>query len=174
MSELNDLLADLSSRLPELEWKIKGLGASFPVYSLPRGVFQTPFGVSGATCIAEIKSDILALSRQKNQRSATFLASRIQQKINVLVGLCQMHQRKNNPADKPHFGLSQLSTRQQWIQSLEEEIDSLASQRQALLRVMEQMKLGVDATSVLSVQKELGQLEKQLTLAREALAKAVS
>lgn len=174
MSEFNDLLADLSSRLPELEWKIKGLGASFPVYSLPRGLFQTPFGVSGATCIAEIKSDILALSLQKNRRSATYLASRIQQKINVLVVLCQQHQRKNKAENKLSFSLKSLSTRQQWLLALENEINTLTLQHQALLRTMAQMTLEADTASTLNVQKELGQLEKQLTLAREALQKAIS
>lgn len=169
--ELCDLLADLSSRLPELEWKMKGLGPSFPVHNLPRGLFHTPFGFTGANCIAEIKADILTLSRQKNQRSSTYLALRIQQKINVLVGLCQINKNKPQPEEKASFGLSMLSTRQQWIASLEQEVESLSLQQQALLRASEQMKQTPNTQAQLSLQKELGELEKQLTLAREALAK---
>lgn len=172
MTEINELLADLSSRLPELEWKVSGLG-TFSSHSLPRGLFQSSFEMTGASCINEIKSDINALSSQKNQRSADYMATKIQQKINVLVMLCQI-QKKNKPKAKENFGLNSLSTRQQWIQTLEEDVRVLDLQHQALLRTFEQIKPKGDTPTLLGLQKELGEIEKRLTLAREALNRAVS
>lgn len=173
MLEINDLLADLSARLPELEWKISGLNANFSSNSFPRGLFQPSYEMTGASCISEIKSDINALSRQKNQRSADYMAKRIQQKINVLVMLCQI-QKKNKPQAKEQFGLNSLSTRQQWIQSLEQDVHVLDVQHQALLRTFDQIKPKGDTPTLLGVQKELGEIEKRLTLAREALSRAIA
>lgn len=172
--DISDSLTDLTLRLPELEWKISGLGSSFSTQSLPRGLFSTHFGLTGALCIEEIKADIQTLASQNSSRSAVFLASRIQQKINVLVALCQAHSKNNKPEERVHFGLNKLSTRQQWIRSLEEDVTTLTLQHQALLRALEQMKCNAHVSALLGVQGELGEVEKRLTLAQEALNRAIS
>lgn len=174
MNYIDELLAELSSRLPELEWKISALNSSFTSHSLPRGLFRPSPELSGQACIDEIKWDIQALSVQPNQRSASYLALKINQKINVLVALCQIHSRKNKPEEKVYFGLNMLSTRQQWIQTLESNINTLAGQQQAMAKALEQMKLNTSNPAILSLQGELGEVERRLTLAREELNRAVS
>lgn len=172
--DISDSLTNLTLRLPELEWKISGLGTSFSTQSLPRGLFNTHFGLTGALCIEEIKADIQTLTSQDSVHSAMFLASRIQQKINVLVALCQTHSKHNKSEERVYFGLNKLSTRQQWIGSLEEDVHTLTLQHEALLRALEQMKRNANVSALLGVQGELGALEKRLTLAQEALNRAIS
>lgn len=171
---INELLSELSSRLPELEWKLSNLGAFFSRRSLPRGLFSSNMELSGAACIEEIKSDIKVLSEQKNTRSAQYFAERIQQKINVLVSLCQINAKKNKPEGAVYFGVKMLSTRQQWIKTLENDIETLVTQQQAMLNALEQNKLSTNVEVMLSVQAELGEVERRLTLAKEELKRAVS
>lgn len=174
MNYINELLAELTARLPELDWKISGLKPFISNHSVPRGLFRSGLELTGAACVAEIKADIQALSQQDNERSAHYLANRIKQKVNVLVSLCQIESRKKKPEDKVYLGLKMLSTRQQWIQSLELDISTLETQQQALEKALAQMKRGTNAAAILSVQGELGEVERRLTLAREALNQAVS
>lgn len=173
MNYINDLLEELTSRLPELEWKISGLSAAISSHNLPRGLFRPGIELTGTGCIQEIKADIQALSLQKNQRSAYFLAERINQKINVLVALCQMDSRKQKPIEKLNFGVTMLSTRQQWIHNLEQDIITLENQQQAMAKSMLQMKRVDNSSAILILQSELGEVERRLTLAREALNQAV-
>jgi hypothetical protein len=174
MNYINDVLTELTSRLPELEWKISGLSSIISNHSVPRGLFRSGIELTGAACIAEIKTDIQALSQQKNERSAQFLADRIKQKVNVLVALCQIDSRKNKSEEKIYFGVKMLSTRQQWIQTIETDISTLELQQQAMAKALEQMEKSTNTASILSLQRELGEVERRLTLAREALNQAVS
>ncbi|MFI4917956.1 MAG: hypothetical protein ACHP65_00205 [Legionellales bacterium] len=174
MDYLNELLATLSARLPELEWKVDGLGSAFLSHGIPRGLFRSNFELTGRKCIDEIKADIQVLSKQKHEASAFYLAQQIQKKINTLVILYQRHSRRNKVLERGHFGVKMLSTRQQWLQALESDINLLLMQQQSMMKTLEQMKLGADAVAILSVQKEVGEIDKRLTLAREALNRAVS
>jgi len=174
MNYIDELLTKLSARLPELEWKISELSTPISGHSLPRGLFRSRIEYSGATCIQEIKEDIHALSLQKNQRSESFLALRINQKINVLVVLCQIQSRKSTPNKKPGFSLKMLSTRQQWIQGLESDIELLVIQHGAMAKSLAQMQLGANAAAVLNLQADLGEVERRLTLAKEALNRAIA
>jgi hypothetical protein len=173
-AESNELLHELIARLPELEWKINGLGSSFSGHSLPRGLFRWSFEPSGAACVAEIKADLQALSQQDNERSANYLAERIRQKINVLVALCQIHSRKNKPQQKAYFGVKMLSTRQQWIHDLEVDIRTMEQQQQAMNKTLDQMMRSQNAAAILQLKSELGEIERRLTLAKETLTRAVS
>jgi hypothetical protein len=169
-----ELLTKLITRLPELEWKMSGLGSSFSSHSLPRGLFRAAIESNGASCIAEIKADIHALSEQSNERSAVYLAERIQQKINVLVALCQMHSRKNKVEEKVSFGVKMLSTRKQWIGDLEADIHALEAQQHALNNTLEHMTRSHNSAVILQVKAELGTIERRLTLAKETLNRAIS
>ena len=173
MNYINVLLAELTSRLPELEWKIIGLGSFISCHSVPRGLFRSSNELTGTACVEEIKADIQALSHQKNERSAHYLANRIKQKVNVLVALCQIESRKNKVEEKIHFGVKMLSTRQQWIETLEREVSTLEQQQQAIAKALSQMKLSTNAEAILSVQGELGEVQRRLTLAKEALNQAI-
>ncbi|WP_133136866.1 primosomal replication protein PriC [Legionella rowbothamii] len=170
--ETQQLLKTLTTRLPELEWKVGELGNSFSSHKLPRGLFRTE-SPTGAACIAEIKMDIQNLSKQEGN-SASYLATRIQQKVNVLVALCQIHGRHQKPEEKASFGLKMLSTRQQWMQTLETDIQALEKQQQAMTKALEQMMRGQNAAAILQLKAELGELERRLTLAKETLNRATS
>ncbi|MDR3501033.1 MAG: primosomal replication protein [Legionella sp.] len=172
LTETKQLLKNLTARLPELEWKVGELGGAFSSHKLPRGLFRT-VSPSGAACIAEIKTDIQSLSMQEGN-SASYLATRIQQKVNVLVALCQIHSRHHKPEDKASFGIKMLSTRQQWIQTLETDIQTLEKQQQAMTKALEQMMRGQNATAILQLKAELGELERRLTLAKETFNRATS
>lgn len=172
VSKSNEVLSELMTRLPELEWKISALGTSFPVHSLPRGLFRSiPNGIA---CIAEIKADMESLSRREHEFSSLYLAQRIQQKINVLVTVCQIHKRKNHPEETPSFGLTTLTTRQQWIRGLEMNILSLEKQQQAMTNTLEHMLRQQNSVVILDLQAELGKVECKLTLAKETLNRAIS
>lgn len=173
MNYLDELLAELTSRLPELEWKISSLSSLISSQSVPRGLFRLNNELTGAACVEEIKADIQALSHQENERSAHFLANRIKQKVNVLVALCQIESRKNKVEEKIHFGVKMLSTRQQWIENLEREVSTLEKQQQAIAKTLIQMKHSANAAAILTVQGELGEVQRRLTLAREALNQAI-
>jgi hypothetical protein len=164
------LLERLTERLPELEWKINSLGARFSSNSLPRGLFRQRLEMSAATCIDEIKADILHLAHQKSEYSAFYLAERIEQKISVLVTLCHLQTNKPKTEETIRFGLDKISTRQQWLQTLEKEIDLLILQQQAMIKTLEQIKASGNNQAVLQIQAQLGELEKRLTLAKETFA----
>ena len=102
-----------------------------------------------------------------------FLAMRINRKINVLVTLCQIYSRKNNQKEKANFGLKMINTRQQWLQSIESDIEVLELQQQAMIKALDQRKQSHNDPAILNLQKELGEVEKRLTLARETLTQAV-
>lgn len=171
---MNDkaLLLELTERLPELEWKISSLGAALSTNSLPKGLFRQRTDMSAATCIAEIKADLQQLADQKNEYSAYYLAERIQQKISVLVALCHLQANKPKAQEKINFGLDKICTRQQWLQALEKDINRLTAQQQAQIKTLEQIKARGDTQAVLQLQAELGEVEKRLTLAKEAFASA--
>ncbi|MFT4058680.1 MAG: hypothetical protein QM652_03930 [Legionella sp.] len=173
--ESNQLLNDLSARLPELEWKINELGAAFSAYRLPRGLFRTRNETNGSMYIAEINADIYALSQQTNERGANYLAQRILQKVNVLVSLCQIFSNKIQTGEKNYFGVKMLSTRQQWIHDLEVEIQTMEAQRQAMNRTLEQMLCRTHhPDAVLQLKADIGKIEQRLTLAQETLDRAIS
>lgn len=171
-TESDELLTGLIARLPELEWKISGLGIAN--HSLPKGLFRTYRETNGSAYVAEIKEDLQSLSQQKNARSALYLAERIRQKVNVLVALCHMHKRRNKSEEKVYFGVKMLGTRQQWINDLEADIHVLETQQQAMHKTLEQMLRGNNAEAILQLKAELGEIERRLTLARETLNRAVS
>jgi hypothetical protein len=172
--EFNELLSQLVARLPELEWKINGLGNCFSSHNLPRELFRFNTEATGSVCVAEIKADLHALSQQKSERSAFYLAERISQKINVLVVLCHMQNRKSKPEEKVNFGIKMLSTRQQWIHDLEAEINTLAGQQKAMTKTFEYLNNNHHSNAILHLKAELGEVERRLTLAKEALTRAIS
>lgn len=173
MNDINQLLVELTSRLPELEWKISNFSTFISNHTIPKGLFHSSSELTGPVCIDEIKADIRTLSQQKTECGANYLANQIKQKVNILVTLCQMESRKNKVEKKAHFGIKMLSTRQQWIATLEQDVKTLEKQQQAIRKTLEQMKDNSNATAILNIKSELGEVEKRLTLARETLMQAI-
>lgn len=166
------LLEELEARLPELEWKLNSLGQSWSIRSLPRGLFRPSTQASGQACIAEIKADMQTLACQQSEYSAYYLAQRIDQKIKVLVSLCQQKSKQKTTVKEFNFGLQSISTRQQWLQSLAKDLTRLEEQQRAMLLAVEQMQQRGDTQALLNLKMDLGEIEKQLTLAKEAFSHA--
>lgn len=171
MENINQLLVELRSRLPELEWKITNLNQAFSAHHLPRELFPSTPDWHAKDCIINIKRDIQQLSSQKTQTSAYYLAQRIKQKISVLVRLCQLDKVEKKTKDKLYFGVKSLSTRQQRVSELEVEINMLLTQREALADTLSHLKKEKAPTIVIRVSAELGEVEKRITIAQEILKK---
>lgn len=166
------LLDELQGRLPELEWKLGQLAGPISARTLPKGLFHVKPDSAATSYIAEVRHDIDLLARQKNEYSAFYLAERIRQKINVLVLLCQMKGKSAKADEHPAFGLQMISTRQQWLQSLEKDIAALRQQRDVMLKALEQMTRRGNTQALLDLQAQLGALEKKMTIAEEAYTQA--
>lgn len=173
-SYVKKLAADLMTRLPELEWKIAALNPALLSQSIPKSLFRGR-ELSPASCIAELKSDLHVLAQQNGSRSAFYLAGQIQRKVDVLVGAYKIHQQTAQNSTAQSFSMTRLNTRAQWLCSLEEDISVLTQQQQALKSTLERKKGKEDTPDLLlTIQAELGAVERKLTLAQEALKKAIA
>lgn len=166
------LCTDLISRLPELEWQLSRLTPSVFNQALPKNLFQTQ-ELTADSCMEELKADVLHLKAQKHEQRAAYLAEHLKRKISILVGLCRLQQKNKDESKSKGFSLKKLSTRQQWLQTLEEEASTLKKQRDALSRRLELLAgQHHNASMILNLKAELGDLEKKLTLAQETLNNA--
>ena len=163
----------LSDRLPELVWKLGNLQGVFNPKRLPRGLFNEQLEMTPQSCIDEIYADLKVLNNHKNERIAHYLAERVSQKINVLVRLCQIETRKKPSGALPTFGVQTMSTRQQWLSGLQDDIARLSAQHQALSAALSKQQAERNPQVILTLQADLGELERRLTLAKETLARAM-
>jgi len=168
-----ETVQNLSARLPELEWKLKSLNITLTKNKVPANLFHYQFDMTPQTCIAEIKADLQLLSTHSNERSIHYLAQRISQKINVLVQLCQLHVHRKIPERQSNFGIRMISTRQQWLQTIEDDIIRFTEQQQALAATLHELQKNGNQQMILNVQAELGEAERRLTLAQETLARSL-
>ena len=171
---LNDVLTQLSARLPELEWKLSLPGMVINPSVLPRALFRSQFELTAQTCIDEIKADLQAIKQQSNETSAHYLAERVGKKINVLVRLCKQSTEKKTPERQATFGVQTIGTRQQWLQTMQDDIDTLSRQQQALEAALVTMQAENNTQTILSLQAELGKAGRRLTLAKETLARSTT
>jgi len=167
---VTDILSTLRGRLPELEWQLSKPGLSFSPRSLPAGLFHS-HDDDPVLYVAEIKADINTLAVHPNPRIVRYLAEKINQKINVLVSVCAGYNREKPVQEPTGFIIDQLATRRQWSQALEADIERLEEQKNALLATLAGRDATNDCTVSLKLQSELGNLEKKLTLAKEAYSK---
>ncbi|RUR08367.1 primosomal replication protein PriC [Legionella sp. km772] len=169
---IQNLTTDLMARLPELEWKMTSLPPSVLRQSLPKNLFRTD-ELTAAACINELKADLQALRVQRHERSAEYLAEHLKRKISVLVGLCRVQRKNKEESKAATLSMAMLSTRQQWLQSLTQEVETLKNQQQALcMRIAQINPHTSEPTLLLNLKHELGMLERKLTLAEETLNKA--
>lgn len=172
MTSIDETATLLAARLPELAWKLGGLYTTINANLLPRGLFKERLEITPESCIAEIRADLKALYQHKNERSAHYLAQRASQKINVLVHLCQL---PNSAQDSNRFStlnVGAITTRQQWLRELEAEIERLNSQYLALESALSNIQSSQNTHAILSIQSDLGEAKRRLTLAQETLARA--
>ena len=166
-----DFLKNLEDRLPELAWQLQKLGLSYVTQHLPKDLFPLKDTASIPAYINNIKLDIKALSAGQSFLTQQFIANRITRKINVLVSLCNQTLSPSIRPDNSSLDLQSICTRQHWIKKIEENIIQLNLQKNALLKVQQRPSLSIAAK--LNLQKELGELQKLLTVAEETYAKAI-
>lgn len=169
---LDDVLLALSSRLPELEWKLGLQTTDIHPNLLPKGLFRHRFEFTSQSCIEEIKADIESIKKQNTLQSAHYLAKRVSQKINVLVKLSQHLSNKKQPDYQPSFGIQAIGTRQQWLKTMHDEVDRLREQHQALNAALIKLIQENNTKAILALQVDIGHAERRLTLAKETLARA--
>lgn len=171
MISINESVQALSARLPELAWKLDAMYSEINPKLLPRGLFNQQFEMTPQSCIQEIKDDLRILKAHKNERSLHYLALRVNQKINVLVRLCQMRTDKK-PKAPSGFGVQSITTRQQWLETLQQDIEKLSMQQQALSARIQQLQKKHTTQDLMQIKADIGEIERRLTLARETLARA--
>lgn len=169
---IQNLITELMARLPELEWKVSNLNPALFNRSLPKKIFKTQEPTALA-CINELKADLHVLKQVKHERSAEYLAEQLKQKVSILVGISRLEHKNKGKIQPASFSMEKICTRQQWLQSLEQEVTVLRKQKQALSTRLTQINPHKsDPAVLLNLKHELGLLEKKLTLAEEALNKA--
>ncbi len=169
---IQDIILNLSARLPELEWKLSLAGPGIAPKQLPPGLFLSRHEYTVQSCMDEIKADLQAIRQQNNIQSARYLAERVGKKINVLVRLCQQQLNKKTPESQSEFGVKAIGTRQQWLKTMQEEIDTLTIQHQALAARLADVQAKHNMQATLNLQLELGKAERRLTLAKETLERS--
>ncbi len=162
----------LSARLPELAWKLNMIGGSLHPSLFPRGLFRSRFEYTPTTCIEEINGDLQTIKQQTNEQAMNYLAERVVQKINVLVRICQQHARQKKTEQQAPLGVQAISTRQQWLKTMQREIETLSEQQKALETAFNDLKLGANTEAMLCAQAELGQAERRLMQAKETYARS--
>lgn len=158
----------LYERLPELEWKLNQLDLNELANQLPKGLFQCK-PVTLHACIAEIKVNLHALEQQDTPNAIRYLCMQIEKKINVLVRVCQQSADKATHNGSGVNSVEVLWTRQQQLQALQAEVDSLTKQHEALALSVANAKNHHNPQVFLQLEKELGQATRCLTLAQEKL-----
>ena len=125
------------------------------------------------TCIDEINANLSVLKTHKDDLSARYLADRVSEQINVLVKLCQLYASMQPAQKNVSFGVQSISTRQQWLSELQENINQLSAQKQAMLAALNQKKASQKPLVYLQLQAEVGEIDRRLTLARETLERSM-
>lgn len=166
---LGYLLEALEARLPELEWQMNSLVILLSEHSLPKGLFRSKFNFEPSFYIAEVKADIKTLASEGSLLAAEFLAKRIHQKINVLIAVCKTRQQDSNVERPLRAVMSMIHTRKEWVESLEKEIANLSIQQQALHNTHQKLQQKGEITAMVAIQKDLGAINRQITLAQERL-----
>ena len=172
MTSIGSSIQRLSARLPELAWKLSTMGPVLHPTLFPRGLFRSRFEYTPASCIDEINADLQTIKQQENEQAAHYLADRVAKKINVLVRICQQHSKQKKPERQAAFGVQAINTRQQWLKTMQSEIDVLSQQQDALAATLHALKANENLDGMLRVQAELGQAERRLTLAKETYARS--
>lgn len=164
---METLLKELEERLPELEWRLNKLKKPFSTRLLPRSLFPWTFGSNVNLIIDTLKNEIKTLAKQPTLPSRFYLAQRLYQKITILVSCCdQLEEEKI----KANF-IERMCTHQQFVKEMQNRIDTLTLQKKALCNRLEHALVQSSEPQIsLSLKKELGQIEQQLTKISEVMS----
>lgn len=174
MESLSLIVETLSSRLPELEWKLTEIPAGiFQSNRIPKHLFRQYSELTATSCIAEIKHDLHRLEQQTGFRTARYLAESISHKINALIRLCKDHARKDSAQGIKGLKLHALTTRDEWVDTLKSAVKDLERQRAALQKTLSMLPPETEqAKKRHSIREELAKVEQRLQTVRESLQRA--
>lgn len=159
MTDLLEVTAQLSARLPELERQLSKFGGIFHVRLLPKGLFRE--AETADACIQDIKRDIAEVQHTISEQVLTYLVSQISQKITVLVHFCRIYSSKKT--QKHTLSFDAISTRSQWLEQRSAVYNKLLTQKKALLLRLELLPSDSDIAVVLALRAELGDIERELS-----------
>lgn len=161
------LLQSIKDRLPELAWKTSLLPHRMTLHALPKNLFKISVDSHPSDCVNEIKDDLLRLLNTKQfSQEYAFLVRRLEQKIEVLVRLCQVEKKKQSTNSASTQLMMRLCHRRQWVEELEANIEALQCQHHHLQAQLIESK---DTQIQLTMQSELGKLEQKITILKEKL-----
>ncbi len=164
---IDPLIKAVETRLPELAWKISLLPHRMTLRALPKNLFALSPDAHPSACVAEIKEDLSRLyGFHHNEQKYCYLATRIEQKIEVLVRLCQIETKKQGSKLPSAQMMMRLCRRKHWVEELEQTINQFKQQYQHLKKKTMECK---DTEIQLAMQAELGVLQKKITLLEEKL-----
>jgi len=166
---ITDIVDKLLARLPELEWKIGSLSFVLRAAMLPRGLFKQRSDITAHSCVEEIKSDLVILKTQTNERVAQHIANQVGKKIDVLVRICQLQRSTTVKQHPVNFTINKISTREQWLTMLYTEAATLQLQRDAIATTCAMLQKYQQTTELLKAQTELAELESRLAVVNTAL-----
>jgi hypothetical protein len=165
------LIKQIEDRLPELAWKTSLLPHRMNLSTLPKSLFSLSVENHPSDCVHEIKRDLRRLHGLANHsQEYRYLAKRVQQKIEVLVRLCQIQLQKQSKKTVSAQLMMRLCHRKQWIVEIEKDIEELKEQ---YTHLQSQWKACNDTQIKLTMQADLGMLEKKITLLQEKIQRTV-
>lgn len=169
---IDPMLKEIEDRLPELAWKTSLLPHRMTLSTLPKRLFSLPLDSHPSDCVNEIKHDLRRLNGiERFSQEYAYLVKRIEQKIEVLVRLCQIELKKHDNKSTSAQLMMRLCKRRQWVEELEQSIKNFQQQYDHLRA---QIKDDCKDTQVqLIMQADLGLLEKKITILKEKLAQTI-
>lgn len=167
----NEYSHQLLARLPELEWRLSKLNKAVTL-KVAGNIFRNKNNLSNETCIDEIRYDLKRLEMPNNTISAEYLAKSVLDKINFLVRFCKINETDLSKKADREFGIKSISTRQQWLSALEEDIVKLEQQQFSINTRMSQVNKD-EVDTLLGLQAALGEVSQKLTLLQEKYEQAI-
>ncbi len=166
-----EIIDQLEKRLPELAWRLEKIEAMH-FSNLPSGLFRCAQNQDWPTAtqvLHEIRYDLTRLRVLQNTQTIYYLVDALSRKINILLRLCQLYQKKSVKHSRPLFDLQQMATRQQWLVTLDEEKNRLTEQHQAIQKSLDKQIDSSEAKLVL--QTELLEITQRLSAVQSQLDK---
>lgn len=155
--------------MPELAWQVSLLPHTMTLSTLPPNLFSLPRESHPSACLDELKRDLQRLQQLRQYEAEfNFLTRRIDQKISVLVRLCQIQQQKHKHDPVNARLMMRMCKRRQWVEEIEQQVQTLKLQQQQLHKQLEKV---TNADILLKIKSHAGDIQKQITTLEEKLTK---
>ena len=165
---IDPLIKAIEDRLPELAWKTSLLPHRMTLSTLPKNLFNLSIDAHPSACVNEIKQDLCRLvNLSRYSQEYDYSARRVEKKIEVLVRLCQIEAKKSRKGIENTQLMMRLCRRRQWVEELEQQLTGLKQQYHHL---QTQLIDSSDTQVQLTMQADLGMLQKKITTLQEKLS----